>query len=283
MHAVIVSIIALAQAAVSSDDSPSPEPVFLGALATNVRAYLARPIEVCGHFEGHSSPNPTERIMSVNSRGEGYWFLVEGSATELPDSGSFGCVVGSVRRRDGLTPEEARRQGRSNSYVADGLQDPDYVLYPSQSVAREPTDGLAIPSPSTSPPSPIQPPLEHPGLNQEINRLAGEHARMHWVVANDLSVVRRALDTSTSGRDGRQSRDAANAALSQLRNDLRRLARLQRDAEWLAHASPSAAESDRARLREIAQRFREVLRAMEGGYVELLEAQIGPSITDATR
>lgn len=116
---------------------PPPERVFLGALATDVMTYLNRRIEVCGIVQGAEQYRPNERILHDSSPYGAYWFYVDDSRALLPEAGERGCVVGITRRRDGLTPEQAIARGLSNSYVADGLQRPDFVLYPV-SYRREP-------------------------------------------------------------------------------------------------------------------------------------------------
>lgn len=257
-----------AQTGAAADGPSSPEPVFLGALATNVYAYSDRPIEVCGHFERHPTFHPTEHIMSAMSGGGGFWFYVDGSAAELPGSGVFGCVVGLVRRRDGLTPQEARDRGLPHHGGADTLQNPDYVLYPvTASAPGQPRQA------SSTPPTP--PRLQHPGLRVENERLGREYSRIQWVVANELSIARRAMGDLAARPGQARAREAAHAAMVPLGADLRRLAQLQQDAERLIQVSPGASESDRAILRDVAQRYREILRTMERAYTDLLETLTG--------
>src|SRR3712207_760533 len=62
-----------------------------------------RPIEVCGHVVRSSGP-PRESMMY----GERTWLSVDVSGRQPLQVSSAACVKGVVRRRDGLSNQEAR-------------------------------------------------------------------------------------------------------------------------------------------------------------------------------
>lgn len=134
----MIRLVLLLSLATSSPATPqvpcpvAPERMFLGVLATNVAAYVGRTVEVCGVLQaGADRSRPSERVLhATGSTGDPYWFLVEDESRQLGVDGSESCVAGIPRRRDGLTPGQAWEMGRPNSYSPDGLQNPDYVLYP---------------------------------------------------------------------------------------------------------------------------------------------------------
>lgn len=129
----VLAVLSLATSAeAASPPCPvAPERVFLGAVASNVFAYLDRVVEVCGLVQEVGERDPRERILhEMSPIGTGYWIYVYNEDHVLPPEGTRGCVVGTPRRRDGLTPEQAEARGLPNVGVADGLQRPDYVFYP---------------------------------------------------------------------------------------------------------------------------------------------------------
>lgn len=101
----------------------------LPRLATNVFAYLDRPVRTCGLLQAKHEGQPSEHILHVSAEGEGSWFYVDAGTTNLPPYGSRICLNGFIRRRDGLTPRQLAERGIGVVAGEDGLQNPDYVFY----------------------------------------------------------------------------------------------------------------------------------------------------------
>lgn len=119
-----------------------PERVFLGAVSTNAPAFGLRVVEICGTFAGHSDRDPRERVMYDVStyNGEEHAVFVFDPDRRLGQDRTRTCIVGTPRRRDGLSIEEARARG--TSYVADvPLHLPDYVFYPLRCTCDGPALG----------------------------------------------------------------------------------------------------------------------------------------------
>jgi hypothetical protein len=111
----------------------SVERMFLGAIATAPSDYEGQVVELCGTVAFPGDLDSRERALfdvSAHS-GEGYAILVFDPGGELPAEGNRACVVGTARRRDGLTAAEARARGLPNRTVADAaVRYLDYVFYP---------------------------------------------------------------------------------------------------------------------------------------------------------
>ena len=114
---------------------PQAERVFLGAVGTNVTAYLARTVEVCGTFAARGGADSRERVLydyyDAPWGREYYAIYVFDPAAQLGAEGARACIVCTPARRDGFTPAEARARGLPNVNMADSaLRLPDYVFYP---------------------------------------------------------------------------------------------------------------------------------------------------------
>jgi hypothetical protein len=112
---------------------PATERVGLGILATSVERSDER-VEVCGTLYGHGD-RPGERTLE---QGPDQWGYYHGIYVLDPE-GSFGaerssvCIVGTHRRRDGLTTKEVIALGRGTTHNADAtVRLPDYVFYPDE-------------------------------------------------------------------------------------------------------------------------------------------------------
>jgi hypothetical protein len=57
---------------------------------------------------------------------------VDGHTLTLPPFGTKACVTGMVGRRDGLSREEVIARQLPHHTVADGAQNPEYVIYPTE-------------------------------------------------------------------------------------------------------------------------------------------------------
>lgn len=109
------------------------EQMFLGAIASAPETFEGRLVEICGTLGAHGDVDPRERVMSDISplSGEAYALYVFDPHGELPGEGGRACVVGTSRRRDGLTTREAQARGLPNLSITDvPLSDPEYVFYP---------------------------------------------------------------------------------------------------------------------------------------------------------
>lgn len=107
-----------------------PQRAVLGAVITNPD-YQERVVEVCGTFRGARRDEPRERILYEASKYQYYAVYVLESEAALPRDGTNGCIVGTYRRRDGLTAAEAELRGQSDYPLVDiALARPDWVFYP---------------------------------------------------------------------------------------------------------------------------------------------------------
>ena len=121
-----------------------PERVFLGAVATNVIGYLDRVVEMCGVVGRVGESDLRERVIydKDSYSGETDAFNVFDPDGLLPAPGTRACVVGTPRRRDGLTLDEAIRRGLPNRFqIHFALHEPDYVFYPVQCAQDAPARG----------------------------------------------------------------------------------------------------------------------------------------------
>ena len=111
---------------------PPAERLPLGALATGAPYYHeGSVVEACGTIGSVRPAPPGERVLYEQSRHDAYGIYVSDPAAELPADGERACLVGVLRRRDGLTWKEAMARGLPTLHLTDTLvQFRDYVFYP---------------------------------------------------------------------------------------------------------------------------------------------------------
>ena len=128
----------LISCAAAAPACPEPEQVSLGALASRVHNYAERPITVCGTLLERSKDRPSEYIFWA---GPGSHFSVYLDATKLENASDNqrACITGIARRRDGLPVAEVLSRRMSETYNPEGLQNPEYVLYPSAECTVRPS------------------------------------------------------------------------------------------------------------------------------------------------
>jgi hypothetical protein len=95
--------------------------VTVPAAATNP-TFWDTPIEVCGQVVPSSGP-PTEAMMT----GAGEWLSVDVSERTPLEVGASVCLTGVIRRRDGLSYEEAKARNLAVGKPSHAA-DPDVVL-----------------------------------------------------------------------------------------------------------------------------------------------------------
>jgi len=84
---------------------------------------IDRPVEVCGHVTD-VSPERNEATLF----GSGKWLSVDTRGRAEIVVRRVACVMGVIRRRDGLTEQERRERGLGRSYLSHGAT-PDIILY----------------------------------------------------------------------------------------------------------------------------------------------------------
>jgi hypothetical protein len=113
---------------------PAADRVGLGILATSVEHADER-VEVCGTLYGRGYRDPRERILQQGPDQWGYYvgiFVLDPDGS-LGDERASVCIVGTHRRRDGLTTKEVIALGRGTTHIADATVSlPDYVFYPDE-------------------------------------------------------------------------------------------------------------------------------------------------------
>jgi len=123
-------------AAFSGPTDPVPR-VSLGAVATN-SAYWERPVEACGRVIVFRGGDAEARLES----GAGYdqvRIYVARSGAQLPPPGTWACVTGEFRRRDGLTTAEATAGGIGWGRLSHPIMNTTYVFYPTAvEICRQP-------------------------------------------------------------------------------------------------------------------------------------------------
>ena len=118
----------------SASQCPTAEWVRLGTVATSTD-YEGKLVEVCGAFHGRSGRHGDldERLFLYGPDQWGYHtgITVHDPRLNLGEDGRKVCIVGTQRRRDGLSREEVRARGLGTTVTTDlPVRLPDYVFYP---------------------------------------------------------------------------------------------------------------------------------------------------------
>jgi hypothetical protein len=120
-----------------------PQRLYLGAVSSRPHLYEGRLVEICGAVAPATDDQGAHVLYDTSPySGEQDAIYLSGSPPPAVRGSTRLCMTGTVRRRDGLTTQEAEARGRTNRYVTDvALSNPDYAFYPLSCLQDAPARG----------------------------------------------------------------------------------------------------------------------------------------------